>query len=192
MNARALLLAGAAAVVGGVVFATTSEANAARSDDGGDTWYGVGDGYDIFEAFAPMEDTPMAALTGRAAQLPAHERARIVVIAEDMGIDPAALAALRLAENGGPGREFGVLSVSAPTYDEQATIAARSIKNHEARYRRATGELPRGADGRYTEAFLAHFSARYAPIGAGNDPTGLNSHHARNLIAGYRASGVTA
>src|SRR5271168_661210 len=37
------------------------------------------------------------------------------------------LWAIRLAENGSAGREFGVLSVSAPTYAEQLHMAANSV-----------------------------------------------------------------
>ena len=40
--------------------------------------------------------------------------------------------------------------------------------------------------GRYTEDFLRFLSSRYAPVGAQNDPNGLNRFHAANLIAHYR------
>jgi len=109
----------------------------------------------------------------------------VISTAESFGIDPRFLAALREAENGGPGREYGVLSVPAPTYDDQVTIAARTIRNNLDRYRTATGDDPVGWDGRYTEHFILWFSARYAPVGASNDPTGLNSYHARNLSNSY-------
>lgn len=96
-----------------------------------------------------------------------------------------ALVALRKTEGGGPGNEFGVLSVgSADTFDEELDVASRSLRNHVGRYERAA--QARAYDpltGLYTEAFLRHFSARYAPIGAENDPRGLNAHHADNLVA---------
>jgi hypothetical protein len=115
----------------------------------------------------------------------ADESGRILDVAESFGIDPRFLAALRQAEGGGPGREFGVLSVSAPTYDEQIDVAARTIRNNLARYEDAMRQSPIGDDGRYTTDFIRWFSARYAPIGADNDPGHLNEHHAGNLIAGY-------
>jgi hypothetical protein len=36
--------------------------------------------------------------------------------------------------------------------------------------------------GRYTDEFMRFFSGRYAPVGAANDPGGLNRHHAGNLL----------
>jgi len=121
------------------------------------------------------------------------EEARILETAERFGIDARFLAALREAENGGPGREFGVLSVSAPTYEEQATIAARTIANTMNRYRaNFADEDPVGPDGRLTDAFIRYFSSGgpgypgYAPLGAGNDPTNLNQYHVLNLTGAYR------
>ena len=96
-----------------------------------------------------------------------------------------ALCALRKVENGRAGRELGVLSVSAPTLRDQARVAARSFRNHE---KRVAPLVPRDpATGFYTPAFLASFSARWAPRGADNDPQDLNSHHARNLVTRYAA-----
>ncbi len=113
-------------------------------------------------------------------------------IADLFEIDARFLAALRETENGRAGREYGVLSVKAETYEEQAEIAARTIKNTLARYERDTGIPARGAGGRYTESFILYFShggpsyPGYAPLGAANDPTHLNAHHARNLSAAYQ------
>lgn len=140
-------------------------------------------------------------LTGRAArELPSWEQDIILRVAGEWAIDPAALAAVRLIENGREGREFGVLVTShvpltglapgAPSYTEQAALAAETISNQERRYARDTGHSPRGADGRYTEDFLRNLSARYAPVGAANDPRGLNSYHADNLVAAYTATAV--
>lgn len=107
-----------------------------------------------------------------------------------------ALVGLRAAEGGGPGRELGVLSVSAPTIEDQARIAARSFRNHEHRYVDAGLGEPR-IDGWYTDGFLLSFSRGiaqkgpshwpgWAPLEADNDPTGLNANHAANLRDGYR------
>lgn len=131
---------------------------------------------------------------GRRHDLPDSEMAIISQVAAEFGIDADFLAALRRAENGGPGREFGVLSVPAPTYMDQVTIAARTIRNTVTRYEEAFG-IPATEGGRYTEDFIRKFSGGwraplpsypgYAPLGAGNDPTGLNANHARNLLAFY-------
>jgi hypothetical protein len=144
----------------------------------------------------------VARLTGRGAELPAWEQAVILEIAEEFSIDPAALAAIRIIENGAPGREFGVLSVSAPSYRDQATVAARTLRNTLERYEVNVQRSPHGPDGHYTEDFLRYFSrggpgyAGYAPYNpdtgqsAENDPRGLNAHHFPNLVTVYGASGV--
>lgn len=111
------------------------------------------------------------------------EAAIIQETSSQAGIDPDFLAALRRVENGGSGREFGVLSVSAPTYWDQARVAAESVKKNLERYK---GHAIDPATGRYTNAFIRFFSRRYAPEGAANDPMGLNRFHARNLIKVYQ------
>ncbi|MFQ5830657.1 MAG: hypothetical protein ACE5JD_16110 [Candidatus Methylomirabilia bacterium] len=105
--------------------------------------------------------------------------------AERAGVDPRFLQALRLVENGGPGREFGVLSVPAPTYEDQVRVAATTIGRNLERFKRAGGEPIDSLSGQYTDGFIRFFSSRYAPVGANNDPTGLNRYHAKNLIRLY-------
>lgn len=120
------------------------------------------------------------------AAAPSVDEGRVIrSTAERAGVDPAFLKALRRAENGGPGREFGVLSVPAPTYDDQARVAAESIRKNVERFERKGGQAIDPVTGRYTNEFIEFFSSRYAPVGAANDPTGLNRHHARNLMRLY-------
>ena len=111
------------------------------------------------------------------------EEAIIQEASAQAGIDPDFLAALRRVENGGAGREFGVLSIPAPTYWDQARLAAESVKKNLERFK---SQAMDPATGRYTEAFIRFFSRRYAPEGASNDPMGLNRFHARNLIKVYQ------
>jgi len=120
------------------------------------------------------------------------EAATLLETASRHGVDPSFLAALRKTENGGPGRELGVLSVSAPTLADQYDVAARSLANNEKRYTDVTGQSPVGGDGRLTPDFLRFFSARWAPVGASNDPTNLNSNHARNLESWYNRISLVA
>src|SRR5215471_7757831 len=120
-----------------------------------------------------------------------QEQETIARIAQAQGVDPNFLAALRLTERGGPGREFGVLSVPAPTYEAQATIAAQTIRANQRRFE-AQGGQAIGPEGRYTPEFIQFFSSRYAPLGAANDPTGLNQFHARNLAQFYGLPGGAA
>lgn len=145
----------------------------------------------VFTAPPPVtERAPVMKLDGLAARLPDWEQAIILETATRKGIDPLALAAIRLAENGGPGKEFGVLSVSAPTYQAQADIAANSLKNSEGRYRDARGITPKDGAGRYTPDFWTFFAARWAPIDAANDPQGLNRYWLTNVTAFYQGSAV--
>jgi hypothetical protein len=141
---------------------------------------------------SPGQSPPQSAPTPADGQsLPASHRLQVTgeLIereAQRTGIDPNLLAALRRVENGKPGREFGVLSVSAPGPEDQARLAANTIRNTARRFE-LQGKNPTDPNtGRYTNEFLRFFSARYAPIGAANDPAGLNRFHAANLIAIYR------
>lgn len=102
-----------------------------------------------------------------------------------------ALMALRKAENGAPGREFGVLSTPAPTYHDQLHVAGNSFRNAERRAR-DLGQVTREDDGLFTEGFLRGFSAHWAPLAAENDPHGLNANHATNLATFARSFGERA
>ena len=92
----------------------------------------------------------------------------------------AALLALRKTENGGPGKEFGVLTERAPAYVQQLHVAAVSLRNTVARVMNL-GLTVRTPDGFFTDAFLETFSSRWAPLGAANDPENLNANHLPNL-----------
>ena len=127
-----------------------------------------------------------------AASVPAAEQVLIRDAASRASVDPRFLGALRRAENGGPGREFGVLSVPAPTYEDQVRLAAASIRRNVERFEATGCVAVDPATGRYSEEFIRFFSNRYAPVGAANDPTGLNQHHARNLIRLYAQAASTS
>jgi len=82
------------------------------------------------------------------------------------------VAAIRFAENGGPGREYGILHPRVkPTYRSQAGWCAATVQKTWDRWGAA------GSPG----SFIAFLGARYCPIGAANDPTGLNSHWVKNV-----------
>jgi hypothetical protein len=143
-------------------------------------------------------DLPLT-FTGEAATLPLAEQAAILQLAGKYGVDPSALAAVRLAEQGRPGREFGVLSQPTggdptkpatdphSTFWAQGVIAAQSLKAELERQRAAGGD-PLEADGRLSYDFWQRWAQRWAPVGAGNDPTGLNRNWLANAWGAYESS----
>lgn len=79
------------------------------------------------------------------------------------------VAAIRYAENGGPGREYGILHARVkPTYRSQAGWCAATVQKTWDRW---SG----------TEGFITYLGARYCPVGADNDPKGLNRHWVGNV-----------
>jgi hypothetical protein len=86
------------------------------------------------------------------------------------------LFAIRKAENGGPGVEFGVLHPKAKGTNlrTQAGWAAATIMKNRARHNpKEHGD------------FISFLGGRYAPKGAENDPKGLNSNWISNVSTHY-------
>lgn len=137
-------------------------------------WYSA-----IWDAIMP---TP-GPLTG--SRLSSDETRTILLIANEIGIDARLLAAIRQAEMGGPGKEFGVTSINAPTYEDQARAAAITIRNNQQRYEEQYNISATGSDGRFTPRFLGYLASKYAPINAANDPLGLNANWLTNVASGY-------
>lgn len=105
------------------------------------------------------------------------------------GVDWAFIAAIRKAENGGPGREWGVLSEDATTYQAQLTACCASVRNRLNDYpanpvcKVERADLPPRVA--YREGFIDYFARRWAPVGASNDPEGLNANWVKNVEAIY-------
>ena len=114
----------------------------------------------------------------------AWERSQIAAAAAIHRVDPDYIEAIRVAENGAPGREFGVLDQGADTYEAQLRIACRSVAHRLA-------ECPFNpltwSDGksRYKAEFVKWFAGKWAPPGAGNDPDNLNPAWFRNAWSAY-------
>ena len=84
------------------------------------------------------------------------------------------VAAIRYAENGGKGREYGILHPRVkPTYRSQAGWCAATVQKNYDRWLKIRGEAD--CD------FIAFLGDRYCPIGADNDPDGLNEHWIQNV-----------
>lgn len=94
----------------------------------------------------------------------------------------AILFAIRKAENGRKGIEFGVISNpraigkdSEPwqiTLDRQAGWAAATIMKNRERWTKDPKE----------QMFVVFLAKRYAPVGADNDPENLNRHWLGNVM----------
>lgn len=91
------------------------------------------------------------------------------------------VAAIRYAENGRAGREYGILHPRVkPTYRSQAGWCAATVQKNYDRWNKV-GD------------FIEFLGARYCPVGADNDPTGLNRHWVGNvtkLTKKIRSSGT--
>lgn len=83
------------------------------------------------------------------------------------------VAAIRYAENGGKGREYGILhSRVKPTYRSQAGWCAATVqKNYDRWLKNKIGKSD----------FISYLGHKYCPVGADNDPDGLNKHWIRNV-----------
>ncbi|MDE2232880.1 MAG: hypothetical protein KGJ90_01995 [Patescibacteria group bacterium] len=106
------------------------------------------------------------------------------------GVDWAFVAAIREAENGPFGREFGVETNGIVGYDAQLEACTATVTHRLETY--PSNPLVRcyGADGfsriRYTPSFIAYFASVWAPIGADNDPESLNRNWFRNASNAYQ------
>lgn len=87
------------------------------------------------------------------------------------------LLAIRHAENGRAGIEFGVLhprAVDKPnSLRVQAGWCAATVSKNFARWLKANGD----------DDFLMFLGRKYCPVGADNDPDGLNKHWVGNVRA---------
>ncbi len=80
--------------------------------------------------------------------------------------------AIYLAEGGAKAKKpYGILSVPCTGLESCRRICYNTVRNNWHRWRKA-GK---------TEPYLAFLARRYAPIGAENDPTGLNRHWLKNV-----------
>ena len=96
------------------------------------------------------------------------------------GDDFIILLAIRKAENGRPGLEFGILHPKAlkliknepeRSLDIQAGWCAATIVKNRARWEKTDKK----------EDFITFLGGRYCPVGAENDPDGLNKNWIKNV-----------
>lgn len=118
-----------------------------------------------------------------------EESALITSQANYFGVDPLWIETIRKVENGGPGREFGVLSVPAPTYGEQLRVCCATVQARLWNFTRNPFKLQQVSHThsrlRYTEDFILWFASFWAPLHAKNDPLNLNANWGANAISVY-------
>jgi len=91
---------------------------------------------------------------------------------ESYPVNPfALLLAIREAERGRKGFEFGVVKAKDTDLKTQCKYACETIKNNFQRFKEQESE----------QDFIVFLGKRYAPIGAENDPNGLNQHWVHNV-----------
>jgi len=120
---------------------------------------------------------------GALLHLPAIEIAHIQAAARAYGVDPALLAAIRVAEGGGPGREMGLVNENfvrpfRARYGTAAQYYAAAANLRTARYDHNLKSQRGRPD-------IAAIGAVWAPVGASNDPNGLNKNWVANVSAAY-------
>jgi len=101
----------------------------------------------------------------------------VIILAADRnncsGENLLILFAIRKAENGGPGKEFGIVHPRAWNTDlnTQAGWSAATIVKNRKRWIDSGKKLD----------FVTFLGNRYCPVGASNDPTGLNRNWINNV-----------
>jgi len=112
----------------------------------------------------------------------------------------ALLLAIREAEKGRKGFEFGIISAKNTDLETQCRYACETIINNVKRFHQYLQEGERSALSERREDelcsrsvegkpgfplkcndFITFLGSRYAPAGADNDPHNLNSHWVRNV-----------
>ena len=94
--------------------------------------------------------------------------------AQEPSDDEDLIYAIYKAEGGEKAvKPYGILSVPCDTKDECRQICLNTVRNNRRRY----------ADYGYKkyDTYLEFLASRYAPIGATNDPRGLNKNWLKNV-----------
>jgi len=118
----------------------------------------------------------------------------ILFAAERAGVDPAYIMAIREAEKGAPGREYGI--IPTPAYEKDDTVAGRPYKSELEKQAvwcawtvkkklEMYNSLPPEEKKKHKD-FIDFLGDGYAPIGASNDPNNLNVNWERNVRYFYK------
>lgn len=90
-------------------------------------------------------------------------------------INPFALMlAIRMAEGGRKGFEFGVIAAKDTDLEEQAIWTICTIIKNNLRWHMLKKQIP-------YMSYINYFGNRWCPVGADNDPCGLNKYWIPNV-----------
>lgn len=88
--------------------------------------------------------------------------------------DEEIVNAIYKAEGGSKAKKpYGILSVSCSSKEDCRRVCLRTVRNNRIRHKR---DVKRNG-----EDYLSYLSRKYAPIGVGNDPQGLNRNWLKNV-----------
>ena len=76
-------------------------------------------------------------------------------------------------------KPFGILSVPCDGYEDCRQVALNTVRNNWKRWQAKTHGADKHPD------YLSFLASRYAPIGASNDPMGLNNNWLKNIRGLY-------
>lgn len=119
------------------------------------------------------------------------EYPQIEQAAANYGVDPYFIAAIRHAENGAAGLEFGDEAARGGTYWAQLIGACATVRNKLVEYIGNPFDLAQSGPVKrlvYSKGFIAWFANKYAPVGAVNDPNGVNVNWPNNAMLAYAAA----
>jgi hypothetical protein len=123
-------------------------------------------------AFAQSPQAAIVAKDGKACAAQFQDAVNVNIRPELRATLAPYVSAIRYAENGGKGREYGILHPRVkPTYRSQAGWCAATVQKNYDRWVKA---------GKRGE-FVVFLGNRYCPVGADNDPNGLNKHWIGNV-----------
>lgn len=119
----------------------------------------------------------------------AEEVQAVDAAAARYNVDPLFILAIRIAEGRHSRYPFGIVRDPAPSYAEALASCCATVRNHLC----APGSSPlvsahcalgvrRVA---YSDTWITTFGRLYCPVGAADDPRGLNDNWVRNVTAIY-------
>lgn len=118
-----------------------------------------------------------------------EEVALITAAALARMVDPLLIMAIRRAECGGPGSQFGIEVPGTVTYDQELLGCVGTVRHRLTLFPHNPLDRVEVVPGVtrliYGYPFLSFLASTYCPVGAENDPEGLNKNWLGNVYDVY-------